>query len=97
MLNEIHRDRIPGVLQDRKLLQGSIRAMTQSFGSATSSAGLAKLGNIGAKTRPSVLASDEVGGLVLSKMTCQGMIMMLLEDAESEIINVQYIDKIVLA
>jgi hypothetical protein len=97
VLNEIHRDRIPGLLWDRKLLQGSIRAMTWSFGLATSSAGLAKLGNIGAKTRPSVLASNEVGGLVLSKMTCQGMIMMLLEDAELEIINIWYIDKVVLA
>jgi hypothetical protein len=45
MLNEIHRYGIPWLFRNRKLLQGSVRAMTRSFGSAASSAGLAILGN----------------------------------------------------
>jgi hypothetical protein len=44
------------------------------------------------KSWPSVFASNEFQGAVLSEMTGEGMIMLILEDSELEDIGVWYVD-----
>ena len=41
---------------------------------------------------PSVFMSDKFQGSVLSKVSREGMIMLILEDSELEVIGVWYID-----
>ena len=52
--------------------------------------------NKGAEVGPYIVMSDELEGFVLSVMSGQDMVMFILEDFESEVHNVWYINLIVL-
>ena len=51
----------------------------------------------GAEVGPYIVTLNELEGFVLSIMSGQDMVMFILEDFESEVHNVQYINPIVLA
>ena len=58
LLDEIHRDRIPGLLGYRKLLEKSIWLMTLRFGTHTSCTRLAEIVDKGTETWPRIFAAD---------------------------------------
>ena len=58
LLNEIHRDRIPGLLGYQKLLKDSIWFMRLRFGTHTSCAKLAKVIDDSSKSGPHIFAVD---------------------------------------
>ena len=62
-----------------------------------SGAGIAEVFDHSPEIRPDVLAMDELNGFVLSEVTRQDVIMVVLDDSESEVCRIQYIDSIVLA
>jgi len=64
-LNEIHRNGIPKLLGNQKLLQGAIGFVPGSLGSGTSGTWLAKVNDKGSEPRPGVLVTNECDGLVL--------------------------------
>ena len=58
LLDEIHRDRIPGLLGYRKLLEKSIWLMMLRFGTHTSCTRLAKIVDEGLESRPHIFMVD---------------------------------------
>ena len=58
LLDEIHRDRIPGLLGYRKLLKESIWLMTLRFGTHTSCTRLAEIVDEGSESRPCIFVAD---------------------------------------
>ena len=58
LLDEIHRNRIPGLLGYWKLLEKSIWLMMLRFGMYTSYARLAKVIDKGSESRPHIFAAD---------------------------------------
>jgi hypothetical protein len=57
LLNKIHRDRIPGLFRDGKLLQHTIGFMAGYLGSGAGGARLYIVFDEGANSRPSILAA----------------------------------------
>ena len=95
MLDEIHGDGIPRLLGDRKLLESSIWLVSRCLGSLTSRAGLAIVFDKPADSGPRILSSDELQRLVKAIMTRKRMIMLVTENAESEIGVVGDVDAII--
>ena len=58
LLDEIHRDRIPGLLGYRKLLKESIWLMTLRFGTHTSCTRLAEVVDEGSESWPRIFTAD---------------------------------------
>ena len=69
LLNEIHRDRIPGLLGYQKLLKKSIWLMALRFGMHTSFTGLAKLIDEGLKSWLHVFVADYQQSFILTKVS----------------------------
>ena len=59
--------------------------------------GVAEVFDHSPEIRPDVLATYEFNGFVLSKVTRQDVIMIILNDFESEVSRIWYIDSIILA
>ena len=70
--------------------------MTGCLRAFASGAGIAEVFDHSPEIRPDVLATDELNGFVLSEVTRQDVIMIVLDDSESEVRRVWYIDSIVL-
>ena len=85
LLDEVHGDGVPGLLGDRELLESSVWLGPGRLGSLTSRAGLAIVLDKPADSRPRILASDELQRLVKAIMIRERMIMLVTENAESEI------------
>jgi len=77
---EIHRYGIPRLLGNQKLLEKSIGFVAHRFGMGTSGAQFAVVLDVDWKSRPIVLHTDLMKGLHLTKMTCKGMVMWVLEN-----------------
>ena len=58
LLDEIHRDRIPGLLGYWKLLKESIWLMMLKFGTHTSCTRLAEIVDEGSESRPHIFVAD---------------------------------------
>ena len=58
LLDEIHGDRIPGLLRYQKLLKESIWLTTLRFGMHTSCAKLGEVIDEGSESRPHIFAAD---------------------------------------
>ena len=58
LLDEIHKDKIPGLLRYWKLLKESIWLMMLRFGMHTSYAGLAKVIDEGSESQPCIFVVD---------------------------------------
>jgi hypothetical protein len=69
-LNEVHRDRIPRAVRDRKLFKSSIRAVALRLGAHAGSTGFTEVLDESAEIRPSVFAADQFQSLVLPEMAC---------------------------
>src|SRR5882724_1856337 len=79
LLYEIHVYGIPRLLGNRKLLEKSVGFVVHRFSVGTSGARFAVVLDIDWKSRPIVLHMDLMKGLCLTKMTCKGMVMRVLE------------------
>ena len=79
LLNEIHRDRIPGLLGYRKLLKESIWLMALRFGTHTSCARLAEIVDEGSESRPCIFTADYRESFILTEVSREYMIMFVLK------------------
>ena len=95
MLNEIHRYGIPWLLQDQTLFEVSVGSMMRGFSSVTTCAGLTEILYKFSESGPSILSSDQSDSLVLTEVSSSQMIVFVLEDSESEVFGVGYIDLII--
>ena len=86
---------VPGLLGNRELLKSSVWLVPGHLGSFTSRAGLAIVLDKPADSGPRILSSDELQRLVKAIMTRKRMIMLVTEDAESEIGVVGDVDAII--
>ena len=91
LFDEVHGDGVPRFLWNRKLLECAIGFVTTVFGTHTGSTGSEVVLNEGAEVWPEILLTNEGEGLVLSIMSSKNMVMLVLENAEMEIVGVQYI------
>jgi hypothetical protein len=96
VFDEVDGNGIPGSLGDRELLQKSVGFMTRGFRSFASGTGTAKVLNEGAEIRPNIVAADRFESLVLPEVSCENMIMFVLQNLESEVRNVRYENPIVI-
>ena len=79
LLDEIHRDRIPGLLRYWKLLEKSIWLMTLSFGMHTSCTRLAEIVDKGLESWPHIFAADYRQGFILTEVSQEYVIMFVLK------------------
>ena len=70
--------------------------MPLGFGSHTSGARFNVFLDEFAESRPGIVATDEVNGLVLSRMSGKDVIVLVVENTEPEVIGVRNIDKVVM-
>ena len=61
-----------------------------------SGAGIAKVFDHSPEIRPDILATNEFDGFVLSEVTRQDVIVIILNDFKSEVRRIRYIDSIIL-
>ena len=71
--------------------------MTGCLRAFASGAGVAEVFDHSLEIRPDILAMYEFNGFVLSEVTRQDVIMIVLNDFESEVCRIWYIDSIILA
>ena len=79
LLDEIHRDRIPGLLGYRKLLKKSIWLMTLRFGMHASCTGLAEVVDKGSESWPRIFAADYRQSFILTKVSREYVIVFVLK------------------
>ena len=79
LLNEIHRDRIPGLLGYRKLLKKSIWLMMLRFGMHTSCTRLAEVVDEGSESWPRIFAVDYRQSFILTEVSREYMIVFVLK------------------
>ena len=79
LLDEIHGDRIPGLLGYRKLLKESIWLMALRFGTHTSRARLAEIVDEGSESWPCIFMADYQQGFVLTEVSQEYMIVFVLK------------------
>ena len=70
--------------------------MTGCLRALASGAGIAEVFDHSPEIRPDILATDELDGFVLSEVTRQDVIVILLNDFELEVHRIWYVDSIVL-
>ena len=98
LLDEIHRDRIQGLLGYRKLLKESIWLMTLRFGTHTSHARLAEVVDEGSESQPCIFAADyQQSCFILTKVSQEYMIMFVLKYSESEISGFGNVDSVIVS
>jgi hypothetical protein len=96
VLNEIHRNGIPRPFWYGKLFQESVRFVTRCFQMFASGTQVAEVFHKGLEVGPYVISTDEVKGIVLSSMSGQDVIMIVLEDFEAEVISIRDVNLVVL-
>ena len=69
LLDEIHRDRIPGLLRYRKLLKEPIWLMMLRFGMHTSHARLAEAVDEGSESWPRIFTADYQQSFILTEVS----------------------------
>ena len=79
LLDEIHRDRIPGLLRYRKLLKESIWLMALRFETHASHARLAEIVDEGSESGPRIFTADYQQGFVLTEVSQEYMIVFVLK------------------
>ena len=70
--------------------------MTGCLRAFASGAGIAEVFDHSPEIRPDILAMNEFNGFVLSEVTRQDVIVIVLNDFESEVHRIWYIDSIIL-
>ena len=97
LLDEIHRDRIPGVLGYRKLLKKSIWLMTLRFRMHTSCTGLAEVIDEGSESWPRIFAEDYRQSFILTEVSQEYVIMFVLKYSKLEISGFGNIDLVIMS
>ena len=69
LLDEIHRDRIPGLLGYQKVLEKSIWLMMLRFGMHTSCTRLAEIVDKGSESRSRIFMADYRQGFILTEVS----------------------------
>jgi hypothetical protein len=92
LLDEIHRDGVPWLLGDRKLLESTIGFMTRGLGASASGTRLYIVLDEGTDCGPSVIATNEFESSILAEVAGEGMIMMIAKNAEAEVIRLGDVD-----
>ena len=95
LLDEVHGDGVPGLLGDRELLESSVWLMPGCLGSLTSRARLAIVLDKSADSGPRILSPDKFQRLVKAIMTRERVIMLITENADSEVGDVGNVDAII--
>ena len=79
LLDEIHRDRIPGLLGYWKLLKKSIWLMTLRFGMHASCTGFAEVIDEGLEPWPRIFAADYRQSFILTEVSREYVIVFVLK------------------
>ena len=69
LLDEIHRDRIPGLVGYQKLLKESLWLMALRLGRHASCARLAKVNDEGSESSPCIFTADYQQSFILTKVS----------------------------
>jgi hypothetical protein len=85
------------VLQDGELLKESIGFVVGCFGMLADGAGVAELLHKGLKVGPNVFLLDYCEGFVLSGVSREDVVMIVLEDLEVEVVDIQDINLVMMA
>jgi hypothetical protein len=84
------------VLWDGELLEESVGFVTGGLGTLAGGTGVTEFLHEGPKVGPDVFPLDYCEGFVLSSMPREDVIMLVLEDSESEVVRVWDINLIVM-
>ena len=79
LLDEIHRDRIPGLLRYQKLLKESIWLMALRFGTHASHARLVEIVDEGLESWPCIFTADYRQGFILTEVSQEYIIVFVLK------------------
>jgi len=96
-LNEVHGDRVPRTLRYRKLLEKSVRSVTLRLRAHAGGTGLAVVFDEVPKSGPDVFASDQFNSLVLTHVTGKDVVVLIAEDAESQVVVVWDVNAVVMS
>ena len=91
-LNEIHRDGIPRTFGDGELLQQTVGLVTLGFSSHAGCTGLTILFYKFTESRPSIISENETSCFVLTRMSGEYVIVLVLQNTELEIGGVGNVD-----
>ena len=96
VFNEVHGNGVPWAFRDVELLKESIGFMSGCLGMLAGGTGVAEFLHEGPKVGPNIFPSDYCEGFVLSGMSGEDVIMVVLEDSESEDIRIWDVNLIVM-
>jgi hypothetical protein len=88
MFNEVHGNRVPQAFWDRMLLEESVGFVMGCFGMLAGGAGVTELLHKGSKVGPNIFLSDYHEGFVLSGVSGEDVIMIILEDLKVEVVDI---------
>ena len=83
MFNEIHINRIPGLLRNWQLLEQAIGFMSLGLVAHANGAGFAIVFDKTLDARPGEISLNHFKGFVHTKVSIQDVIMLVLKDAKS--------------
>ena len=96
VFNEVHGNGVPWAFGDGELLEESVGFVSGCLGMLGGGTGVAEFLHKGPKVGPNIFLSDYCKGLVLSGMSGEDVIMVVLEDLESEVVCIGDINPIVM-
>jgi hypothetical protein len=89
LFNEVERDGMPWSRWNRKLLNKSEWLMARVLVSLAGDTTVNKVLNVSVDVRPSIIESEELERLILTRMACSGMIVLELENTSMEVARVR--------
>src|ERR1700679_439679 len=93
--DEIHRDGVPRTFGDRELFQQPIGLVSLGLRSHAGSTGLHIFLDKFSESGPSIVASDEVDGLVLAGVSGENVVVFISEHTEPKVVGIRDIDEVV--
>ena len=96
VFNEVHGNGVPRAFGDWELLEESVGFVSGCLGTLAGGTGVAEFLHEGPKVGPNVFPSDYREGFVLSGVSGEDVIMVILEDSESEVVHVRDVNPIVM-
>src|SRR5882757_8498380 len=97
MFDKVHGNGVPQAFRNRELLEESVGFMSGCFGTLAGGTGVAEFLDEGPKVGPNIFLSDCPKGFVLSSVSREDVIVIILEDSEVEVINIWDINPVVMA
>ena len=94
VFDEVHGNGVPWAFRNRELLKESVGFMSGCFGTLAGGTGVAEFLHEGPRVRPNIFPSDYCEGFVLSGVSGEDVIMIVLEDLELEVVRVRDINPV---